>query len=139
MRILCAILCAAVLGLGWLYHGASSELDATKAALDTERAVNEANAKAFARMERSMDITDGVMAGWNADRTTLTEIRATTRQTIREAMKNDVFKNWASHPVPPDAWRLLRQTDGKNTVQRPAAPGGADAGLPGNAHPGGGQ
>ena len=141
MRYLCVALAVAVLVLGWLYRSASTELADTKTSLAVAEGVNNANAEATARLERSMGNTDKVMSAYNKDRTTLAEVRNTTRQAIREAMRDETFKAWASSVPPADAWRLLRETPypHKDSAGASGSSGRSDAGLPGNGNPGIGQ
>ena len=129
-------LCASLLLLGWLYRGANNDLAATKTSLAAAEAANESNRAAIARLERSMENTDKVLAGWNEDRTTLAGVRSATRQAIREAMRDETFKAWASGVVPADAWRLLREAPDQNGNGSSVAPGGASGGLPGNVNTG---
>ena len=135
MRYLVAGLCAALLLLGWLYRSASIDLTDTKTALAVAEGVNKANAEATARLERSMGNTDKVLAGWNEDRTTLAGVRSAARQAIKEAMRDETFKAWASSLVPDPAWRLLRETPGANGTGTSEASGGTASGLPGNGNP----
>lgn len=131
-------LCAALLLLGWLYRGANNDLAATKTSLAAAEAANESNRAAVARLERSMENTDKVLAGWNEDRTTLAGVRSATRQSIREAMRDETFKAWASSPAPDDAWRLFREatlSGGANENDSSVPSGRASGGLPGNADP----
>ena len=129
-------LCAVLLLLGWLYRDACTELTDAKTDLVVAEGVNKANAEATARLERSMGNTDDVLAKWNEDRTTLAGVRSATRQAIKEAMRDETFKAWASSLVPPDAWRLLNDSphsdkDGAGAAGSPSQP---DAGLPGNGN-----
>lgn len=119
MKYLCAALASALavavvslLVLVWLYRSTSADLADTRTSLAVAEGVNKANEEATARLERSMGNTDKVLAGWNEDRTTLAGVRSATRQAIKEAMRDETFKAWASSFVP------------------------ADAGLPGNANTG---
>ena len=133
-KYLIAGLCAALLVLGWLYHSANNELADTKTSLAVAMEANKTNQAAIARLERSIGNTDEVLAKWNQDRTTLAEVRSATRQAIKEAMRDETFKVWASSLVPDAGWRLLNETpgaDGNGTTQ-PA--GRSDAGLPGNGN-----
>ena len=136
MRYLVAGLCAALLLLGWLYRSASIDLTDTKTALAVAEGVNKANAEATARLERSMGNTDKVLAGWNEDRTTLAGVRSAARQAIKEAMRDETFKAWASSLVPADGWRLLRETPDahKDSAGASGTSGQPDAGLPGNGN-----
>lgn len=129
-------LCAALLVLGWLYRSASTDLVDTKTALSVAEGVNKANAEATARLERSMGNTDDVLAGWNEDRTTLAGVRSAARQAIKEAMRDETFKAWASSLVPVDAWRLLNAPSDahKDGAGSAGSPGQPDAGLPGNGN-----
>ena len=135
MNYVCAALCAVALLLGYLYHDADRELSDTKARLETAKAVNDANAKAAERLQRSIENTDRALAGWNEDRTTLAGIRSATQQAIKEAMNDEIFKAWATGVVPDDAWRLLHATpDSRKNSSGTAGPSVQPAaGLPGNA------
>ena len=139
LKYLCAGLCAAMLLLGWFYREAHLELQGTKTALAVAEGVNKANAEAIARLERSVEITDTVLAGWNEDRTTLAGIRSAARQAIKEAMRDETFKNWASGAVPADAWRVLHEAPGADTGSSDTsrASGGAAGPVPGVPGPGG--
>lgn len=132
-RTLCAALCAALLALGWLYNGASRELAAAKTSLASALAVNEANNAAVERLERGLENTEKTLAGWNEDRTTLAAVRNATRQAIREAMRDETFKAWASAPAPAAAWRLLRETPDADANGSSDSSGGAAGRLPGNS------
>lgn len=135
IRWVAAGLAAALLLIGWLYHNASEELATTKLTLAVALEANESNKAAIGRLQRSMENTDKVLAGWNEDRTTLAGVRSATRQAIREAMSDETFNTWASEPAPADAGRMLNAhigTDGNDSV---GSPGGASGGLPGNAAP----
>ncbi len=138
MKYLCAALAAAVLLLGWLYRSASTELADTKTSLAVAQGVNKANEEATAQLKRSMNSTDAVLAKWNEDRTTLAEVRSATRQAIKEAMRDETFKAWASSPAPAAAWRMLREAVDarKNSAGAPGSSGQPAAGLPGNADSG---
>lgn len=138
MKYVAAGLCAALLLLGWLYSNTCTELTDTKTALAVAEGVNKANAEATARLERSMGNTDDVLAKWNEDRTTLAGVRSATRQAIKEAMRDETFKAWASSPAPADAWRLLNGSPDahKDGAGAAGSPGQPDAGLPGNANTG---
>ena len=129
-------LCAALLAVGALQRCTSAELADAKSDLAVAREVNEANRSALARLERGMENTDKVLAGWNEDRTTLASVRNAARQAIREALRDETFKAWYLAPAPADAWRLLREAPdaGGNGVSGPS--GGAAGGLPGNADSG---
>ena len=96
MKYVCAALCAALLVMGWLYRSANNELADTKTSLAVALEANETNRKAIARLERSIENTDNILAGWNEDRTTLAGVRSATRQAIKEAMRDETFKAWAS-------------------------------------------
>ncbi len=100
MKYVVVGLCAALLLMGWLYRGVRTELTDTKTALAVAEGVNKTNAEATARLERSMANTDTVVAGWNEDRTTLAGVRSVIRPAIKEAMRDEVFKNWASSLAP---------------------------------------
>ncbi len=134
MKYVVVGLCAALILMGWLYRGLRTELADTKTALAVAEGVNKANTEATALLERSMNNTDSVLLGWDKDRTTLDGVRSATRQAIKEAMRDEVFKTWASTLVPADAWRLLNQAgDGrKDGADTPDSPGQPDAGLHGN-------
>lgn len=136
MKRLLAGLCASLLLLGWLYRGEVRGHADTKAALAVAEAVNESNRAEIARLERSLENTDEILAGWNEDRTTLAGVRSATRQAIREAMRDETFKAWASSPAPADSWRLLREAPGENRNGSSVPSGGPLGGLPGNADPG---
>lgn len=129
-------LCAALLLLGWLYRGANNDLADTKTSLAAAEAANESNRAAIVRLERSMENTDKVLSGWNEDRTTLAGVRSAARQAIREAMRDETFKAWASGAVPADAWRLLREAPDPNGNGSSVPSGGASGGLPGNVDTG---
>lgn len=122
--------------MGWLYRGANNDLATTKTSLAAAEAANESNRAAIARLERSMENTDKVLSGWNEDRTTLAGVRSAARQAIREAMRDETFKAWASGAVPADAWRLLREAPDQNGNGSSVPSGGASGGLPGNANTG---
>lgn len=128
-------LCAALLLLAWLYRSANNELADTKTALAVAVEANKTNQEAIARLERSVRNTDEVLAKWNEDRTTLAEVRSATRQAIKEAMRDETFKAWASSLAPGGAWRLLRETPGANGNGTSDASGGAASRLPGNGNP----
>ena len=132
MKYAVAGLCAALMLLGWLYSNACTELTDTKTALAVAEGVNKANAEATARLERSMGNTDDVLAKWNEDRTTLAGVRSATRQAIKEAMRDETFKAWASSLVPADAWRLLNETPGANGNGPAESADGPASGLPRN-------
>ncbi len=136
MKYVCAALIVVVLALGWFYYGANSELTVTKASLATAKAVNDENAKSFARLERSMSISERAITGWDDDRTTIAQLRATTRQSIREAMKDEMFKIWATGAVPSDGWRMLRQSTDQNGSGAKNPSRNSDAGVPGDRNPG---
>jgi hypothetical protein len=136
MKYVCVALAGALLVIGWLYLGTNNELSDTKTKLAAAKAVNEENARAVARLERSIEITDGVLAGWNTDRTTLAGVRNATRQAIREAMRDETFKAWASAPAPADAWRLLNASTDAGGNGSAGTTGGTPGGLPGNADSG---
>ena len=119
--------------LGWFYHSASVELTETKQSLAVAIEANETNVKAIARLERSIDNTNQVVAAWDQDRTTLANIRNTTRQAIKEAMRDETFKAWASAPVPADAWRMLRESIDQNGNCASGSAGCPVDGLPGNS------
>ena len=111
-------------------------LSTARERLATAQTVNAENAKALEVLTRSMSINERAITGWNEDRTTIAQLRATTRQSIREAMKDEMFKIWATGVVPADGWRMLRQpTDKDGSGAKPAAPD-PDAGMPGNGHSG---
>lgn len=135
MKYVCAALCAALLVMGWLYRSANNELADTKTSLAVALEANETNRKAIARLERSIENTDNILAGWNEDRTTLAGVRSATRQAIKEAMRDETFKAWASSLAPGGAWRLLRETPGANGNGTSEASGGTASGLPGNGNP----
>lgn len=138
MKYLCAGLCVAMLLLGWFYQSIHTELVDTKTALAVAEGVNKANADAMERLERSIEITDSVLAGWNEDRTTLAGIRSAARQAIKEAMRDETFKNWASGAVPADAWRVLHEAPDADTGGPGASgtSGGAAGPVPGVPDPG---
>ena len=136
MKCAIAALCGALFLLGWLYYGASKDLESTKASLIAAEAANESNRAAIARLERSAENTDKILAGWNADRTTLAGVRSAARQAIREAMKDEMFKIWATGVVPADAWRLLREAPDQNGNGFSVPSGGASGGLSGNPYTG---
>ena len=134
-KYIIAALCAALLLLAWLYRSANNELADTKTALAVAVEANKTNQEAIARLERSVRNTDEVLAKWNEDRTTLAEVRSATRQAIKEAMRDETFKAWASSLAPGGAWRLLRETPGANGNGTSDASGGAASRLPGNGNP----
>lgn len=137
MKYVIAALCGIILLLGWLYYGANKDLASTKTSLATVNAANELNLEAISLLERSIKNTDTVLAGWDADRTTLAGVRNATRQAIREAMRDEIFSLWASAPAPTDAWRLLRSdTHHSNENGSTGSTGGTTGGLPGNADTG---
>lgn len=94
--------------LGSLYYITDQDLRIAKADLSAAQMVNKINQDSITRLERSIDTTDRVLAGWNEDRTTLAQIRITTQRTIKEAMTDEIFRNWGSTPVPTHAWQLLQ-------------------------------
>lgn len=129
-------LCAALLAICGLYAREIINHADTKSALSVAEAVNESNRAEIMRLERSMSNTDKVLAGWSEDRTTLAEVRNATRQAVKEAMRDETFKAWASTAAPASAWGLLRET-GDAAQDCPSDPAdGAACGLPGNADPG---
>lgn len=135
-RWLVAGTAVALLVLGGLYHGAKTDLVKTRAELSAAVQANEENKKAIERLEHSIENTNAVLAEWNKDRTTLAEVRSATRQAIKEAMRDETFKAWASSLAPGGAWRLLRETPGANGNGTSDASGGTASGLPGNGNPG---
>ena len=134
-KYLIAGLCAALLVLGWLYRMANEELADTKTSLAVAVEANKTNQEAIVRLERSIGNTNEVLAKWNEDRTTLAEVRSATRQAIKEAMRDETFKVWASSLVPDSAWRLLNEAPGANRNGTAGSTGQPDAGLPGNGNP----
>ena len=134
-KYIIAALCAALLVMGWLYRSANNELADTKTSLAVALEANETNRKAIARLERSIENTDNILAGWNEDRTTLAGVRSATRQAIKEAMRDETFKVWASSLVPDSAWRLLNEAPGAERNGTAGSAGRSDAGLPGNVNP----
>ncbi|MDR2056149.1 MAG: hypothetical protein LBQ10_09825 [Desulfovibrio sp.] len=126
-------LCAALLSVGALQRCTSTELAETRADLAVAVEVNEANRQAVERLERGMENTDRVLAGWNEDRTTLAGVRNAARAAVREAMRDETFRAWYLAPAHNDAWRLLNEAvdAGGNGVSGPS--GGPAGGLSGNA------
>jgi hypothetical protein len=122
--------------LGVMYHRTSGELTETRANLSAAVEANRAQSEAIQRLERSIVNTDKVLAEWNTDRTTLAGIRNTTRQAIKEAMRDETFKTWASSLVPPDAWRVLGSDSNADEKGAAGSTRGAASGLPENADPG---
>lgn len=135
MKYVAAGLCAALLLLGWLYRGEVKGHADTKAALAVAEGVNKANVEATKRLERSMSNTDDVLAKLNEDRTTLAGVRIATRQAIKEAMRDESFKAWASSPAHGDADRLLNSDIGADGNDSISASNGASSGLSRNAAP----
>ena len=134
-RWLVAGTAVALLVLGGLYHGAKTDLVKTRAELSAAVQANEENKKAIERLEHSIENTNAVLAEWNKDRTTLAEVRSATRQAIKEAMRDETFKVWASSLVPDSAWRLLNEAPGADRNGTAGSAGRSDAGLPGNNNP----
>ena len=129
-------LCASLALMCWLYRGEVESHADTKASLAVAEAVNESNQAEISRLERSMANTDKILAGWNADRTTLAGVRSATRQAIKEAMRDETFKAWASSSAPDDAFRLLGQAFGEDGNHSSGSAGRPADGLPGNSDPG---
>lgn len=129
-------LCAALLTVCGLYAREIINHADTKSALSLSEAVNASNHAEIVRLERSMSNTDKVLAGWSEDRTTLAEVRNATRQAVKEAMRDETFKAWASSAAPGNAWRLLRETDSANRDCPFDPADGTACGLPGNADTG---
>jgi hypothetical protein len=126
-------LCAALLAVGGLYQCTRLELAETRADLATAEKVNEANRTAMERLERSLENTDKILAGWNEDRTTLDSVRSATRAAIKEAMRDETLKAWLVAPAPADAWRLLNAPFDADGNGISGSSGGAAGGLPGDA------
>lgn len=134
MKYLCAALCALfVLVLVALYFLCDA-LTVAKHDLAVAHAVNAENAKSVEALTRSVSISERAIAGWDEDRVTIAQLRATTRQSIREAMKDEMFKIWATGVVPVDGWRMLHQSTGKDGSYPKDAPRSPDAGVPGNGN-----
>lgn len=136
MRYACIALCGALLVMGWLYRSANKELSDTKTSLAAALEANETNRAAISRLERNIENTDKIIAGWDKDRTALARVRGAAKQQIREAMHNETFKTWASSPAPADAWRLLSEAHNQNGSTSPHSTGGAAVGLPGDPNSG---
>lgn len=134
MKYACAALFAALLLLGWLYHCASDELVTVKTNLAAAKAANEANQAAILRLERSIKNTNAVLAGWDKDRTTLAGVRSATKQAIKEAMQDEVFKRWCKDPAPDFAWRLLGEAIGSDRDSYPVSTDSTAGRLPGNSN-----
>jgi hypothetical protein len=127
-------LVACLLLVGWLYRSVNEDLQETKASLAVAEQVNAANKEAVERMERRMESTDRIVAGWNTDRTILAGVRNTVRQGIREAMQNEVFKVWGVGIAPADAWRMLATDIDASGSGSDGSAVRTDAGLSGNTN-----
>ena len=136
MRWIAGGLALALFVLGWKYHMASEELAVTKMSLAVAVEANETNKAAIARLERSIENTDKVLAGWNEDRTTLAGVRSATRQAIKEAMRDETFKAWGAAPAPDDAFRLLGEAVDADGNGSSGSAVRATGELPGNADTG---
>jgi glycyl-tRNA synthetase beta subunit len=125
-----------LLVLGFFFHRTSAELADLQSKYELVEAVNEANKKAIARLDKNIESTDRIMSGWNENRTTLSALRDEMRRAVKEAMKDEVYKAWASTMAPDSAWRMLREASDKIRNNSAGTAKGAAAKLPGAGDPG---
>lgn len=134
MKYLCAALGVLLVLVLVAFCFTNDALTDARHDLAVAHAVNAENAKSVEAMNRSVSISERAITGWDEDRVTIAQLRATTRQSIREAMKDEMFKIWATGAVPADGWRMLHKSTGKDGSYPKDAPRSPDAGVPGNSN-----
>ena len=128
-RVLSVALALVIALSGWLYISLG---EAKKtAALAQARA--EAKEQTITDLRASMGITDKAVGNWAKDRTTLANVRSATEAAVKEAMRDESYRVWASGPVHPDAWRMLEDLAAGAGLG--PAPGGAFPAGTGNTDP----